>query len=214
MRGRRFGALGVTAALALGLVACGDDSDDEEAKGTSAETTTTPATSVKGGLTPPGTALKPGETATLGWSPPSQATSAPGKTIKLEVTVESIEKGTKDDLKGINLDADQRNATPYFLKVKIVNRGAKAPGTDDPDNTFDAIDDRNEEQGSITFIGDFPPCENERPPQPFTSGKSYESCITYLLGGGSIKEIRWKDGPAKPNELSAYYEKPVVWKAP
>jgi hypothetical protein len=217
MRAGRMQVLAIGASLVMGLAACGDDSDDDETTSgasTQEQKTTTPAPSGKGGLTPPGTKLKTGQTATLGWQPPTFATTSPGKAIKLQVTVESLEKGTKDDLKGINLNADQRGATPYFLKVKLVNLGGTAPGTDDPDLAFDAFDDRRQEQGSVTFIGDFPRCENNRPPKPFSRGKSYESCLTYLVPGGSIEEIRWNDGPAKPNENTVYYDKPVVWTAP
>jgi len=206
----------IGASLVMGLAGCGGDSDKDVGPGAStrAQTSTTPSGSARGGLTPPGTRLRPGQSATLGWQPPSLVTGTTHKTIKLEVTVESLEKGTKDDLKDINLNPDQRGATPYFLKVKMVNLGATAPGTDDPDLAFNVFDDRRQEQASVTFIGDFPRCEDNRPPKPFGRGKSYESCLTYLVPGGSIEEIRWNDGPAKPNENSEYYEKPVVWKAP
>ena len=218
MRGRALATVLAGMALAIGLGACGDDDDSDEsaAPQTSTEaqtTTTTEAPASKGGLTPPGTQLKIGDMATVGWTPPSQSgISGPGKAINLQVTVEELEKGTQDDLKDISLDADQKGATPYFLKVKILNLGATAPETDEPDLTFDAIDDRKQEQGSVTFIGDFPRCENERAPKPFSKGKSYESCLTYLVQGGRIAEIRWKDGPADKNGVSKYFNKPIVWR--
>jgi hypothetical protein len=204
-------------ALAIGLGACGDDDDDSDEaaapKTTTAETETGEPPASKGGLTPPGTKLSVGQTATVGWTPPSQSSAqGPGKAIKLQVTVAALEKGDQDDLKNISLDADQKGATPYFMKVKITNLGATAPAADEPDLTFDAIDDRRQEQGSVTFIGDFPPCENNRAPKPFSRGKSYESCLTYLVQGGSIEEIRWKDGPTEPSGVSEYFNKPVVWR--
>ena len=215
MRGRALGVMLTGATLAIGLGACGDDDDADETaapKTTPAETEATEAPSSKGGLTPPGTKLKVGQTATVGWTPPSQATATgPGKAIKLQVTVEKLEKGTSDDLKGISLDSDQKGATPYFLKLKITSLGATAPATDEPDITIDAVDDRKQEQGSVTFIGDFPRCENNKAPKPFNKGKSYESCLTYLVQGGSIAEIRWKDGPADANGVSKYFAKPIVW---
>jgi hypothetical protein len=49
-------------------------------------------------------------------------------------------------------------------------------------------------------------------PKPFTAGKSYTACMTYLVpGGGSIKSVTWTDGPHKTNDVTPYFEKPVVW---
>ena len=215
MRRRGLGVVITGVALAIGLGACGDDDDDSNEAATPTtptETEATKAPAAKGGLTPPGTKLSVGQTATVGWTPPSQSTAqGPGKAIKLQVAVTALEKGTQDDLKNISLDADQKGATPYFMKVKITNLGATGPSTDEPDLTFDAIDDRKQEQGSVTFIGDFPRCENEESPKPFSKGKSYESCLTYLVQGGTIEEIRWKDGPPDENGISEYFNKPVVW---
>lgn len=216
MRRGQLGLVLTGVALAMGLGACGGDDDSDEAaapKTTPAETETSTAPASKGGLTPPGTKLSVGQTATVGWTPPSQSSvQGPGKSIKLQVTVAALEKGSQEDLKDISLDADQKGATPYFMKVKIANLGATAPSEDEPDLTFDAIDDRRQEQGSVTFIGDFPRCENNRAPKPFSRGKSYESCLTYLVQGGSIEEIRWKDGPPDANGVSEYFSKPVVWR--
>ena len=216
MRRRALGAVLTGMALAIGLGACGDDDDSDEpaAPQTATEAeTTAEAPASKDGLTPPGTQLKIGQMATVGWTPPSQSgISGPGKAINLQVTVEELEKGTQEDLKDISLDADQKGATPYFLKLKILNLGGTAPETDEPDITIDAIDDRKQEQGSVTFIGDFPRCQNNSAPKPFSKGKSYESCLTYLVQGGTIAEIRWKDGPADKNGVSKYFNKPIVWR--
>jgi hypothetical protein len=93
--------------------------------------------------------------------------------------------------------------------VKIENTGEEIPLGDmegDPDLKFGAVDDRGQEQGSVTFIGDFERCEDTDAPKPFTQGKSYESCLTYLVGGdGSITEVRWKGS-------DEYIIKPVIWK--
>jgi len=51
------------------------------------------------------------------------------------------------------------------------------------------IDDRGQEQGSVTFIGTFERCDDTQVPRPFKRGSSYDSCLTYLIpGGGSIDE--------------------------
>ena len=220
MRASRAAALMACASLAIGLAACGGDDDDEEEAATP-QPTTQPETTTEaapkpttGGLTPPGTKLAFGESATVGWNPPSLSLEGSNKVIKLEVAVVSLEKGTQADLKDINLDPDQRRSTPYFLKVQLRNLGGTGPREDDPDITFDAIDDRGQEQGSVTFIGDFPRCEDTEAPKPFSRGKEYESCLTYLVpGGGAIEEVRWRSGPAPRDGVSEYFEKPIVWRA-
>src|SRR4029077_11271849 len=98
---------------------------------------------------------------------------------RLEVTVDSIEKGSLDDFKNIDLDADQKRSTPYYVKLSVKALEDVKAGTDDPDIALKAIDDRGQEQGEVIFFGTFDRCENADVPRPFTSGKGYESCLTY-----------------------------------
>jgi hypothetical protein len=50
------------------------------------------------------------------------------------------------------------------------------------------------------------------PPKQFVSGKTYESCLAYLIpGGGSIQKVQWGSGPAAANEVTPYFERPIVW---
>jgi hypothetical protein len=211
--------------LLVSFAGCGGDDDSDDAAApetqttapvetTPAETTaaTTPDESALGGLTPPGTELSFGDEATVGWVPPSRSLDGDEKAFKLEVAVESLETGDKADLKGLDLDAELEDATPYYLKVKVTSLG-ETPGSDDPDVAFAAIDDRGQEQTSVTFLGSFPPCEDEDAPKPFSRGKSYESCLAYLIpGGGSIEEVRWSDGPANADGITEYFDNPIVWK--
>ena len=222
MRGTRVGVLLASTALIVGIGACGGDDDSDEAAApettptaqeTTATTTPEPSESTDGDLTPPGTKLGFGEEATVGWQPPSLSIEGSKKVFKLEVVVESLETGEKSDLEGIDLDPELQDSTPYYVKVSIRNLGETTPAEDDPDITFDAIDDRGQEQGSITFIGDFPPCEDNEEPKPFDRDESYESCLTYLVpGGGSIEEVRWGSGPVDDTGLSEYFDNPIVWK--
>jgi hypothetical protein len=211
--------------LAMGLAACGGDDDSDETAvpettptdtAAAPETTTTetePSTETKGGLTPPGASLSYGEAATVGWTPPSLSLEGDGKTVTLEISVLSVEEGTQDDFKNIELDADQKDSTPYYLSARVENLGGDVPPDDRPHYSLAAIDDRKQEQGSVTFFGDFPPCEDVEPPKPFGRGESYETCLTYLVpGGGSIEEVRWSDGPADRDGVSEYFDNPIVWK--
>jgi hypothetical protein len=225
-------ALGAAAALALGMAACGGGSDDDGGSATAApaasETTTdaaaqttaatattetTAAETGGDGLTPPGAQLGLGEQAKVAWVPPSRYSVTGAQSgYRLQVSVDGIERGTLDDLKNIQLDADQRRSTPYYVTVTVKALENVKAGTDDPDVTFDAIDDRGQEQGKVIFIGEFERCDDADVPRPFAAGDSFESCLTYLMpGGGSIDEVRWGSGPSRKNEVTPYFDQPVVW---
>jgi hypothetical protein len=196
------------------IVGCGGDDDDEAATPatTPAAETTTEAddgggATAGGGRTAPGTTLKVGETAHVTYKPLSATDEK--NLFQVDATALKIEKGSIDDFENISLDADQKASTPYYVTVKIENTGEEIPLGDqegDPDLKFGAVDDRGQDQPSITFIGDFERCEDTDAPKPFAKGKSYESCLAFLVGGdGSITEVRWKGS-------DKYILDPVVWK--
>jgi hypothetical protein len=167
------------------------------------------------GLTPPGTHLRLGQGATAGWVPASMGLK-PGahQGYKIQITVESIRKGTIGDFRNVQLKDAERSSTPYYVKVRIKALGGTPPSgaNDDPDVVLDAIDDRGQKQSDIIFIGTFSKCDNKTPPKPFVNGKSYESCLTYLMpGGGSIQKMLWKSGPSKADDVTPYFDKPIVW---
>jgi len=206
-------AMAVLACAAMG--GCGGDENEEEAATPAATSTTEAATktddgggsSAGGGRTEPGTTLKLGETAHVTYKP---LTATDEKNLfEVDVTAAKIEKGSIDDFENISLDDDQKASTPYYVTVKIENTGEEIPLGDmegDPDLKFGAVDDRGQEQPSITFIGDFERCEDADAPKPFTQGKNYESCLAFLVGGdGSITEVRWKGS-------DKYILEPVLWK--
>jgi hypothetical protein len=174
------------------------------------------ATTGANGLTPPGTHLGFGTAATVGWVPPTLDTgNGAHQGLKLKVTVESIQRGTIADFTNIDLNASEKKSTPYYVRVRLTALGSVAPPKDnDPALTFTAIDDRGQEQDNITILGTFQRCDDPSTPTSFANGMSYRSCLTYLIpGGGSIKSVEWKDGPAPADDVSAYYDRPVVWGA-
>ena len=208
-------AWALTVLACVAVMGCGGD-DDDDASATPAATQTAEATteaddgggsSAGGGRTAPGTTLKLGETAHVTYKP---LTALDEKNLfEVDATALKIEKGSIDDFKNISLAEDQKASTPYYVRVKIENTGEEIPLGDqegDPDLKFGAVDDRGQDQPSITFIGDFERCEDTDAPKPFTQGKSYESCLAYLVGGdGSITEVRWKGS-------DKYILDPVAWK--
>ena len=167
-----------------------------------------------GSLTPPGTHLAFGGAATVGWVPPSQDTGTGAhQGLKLRVTVVSIQKGTLADFRNVELNANERKSTPYYVQLRVTALGSTAPPKDsDPAITFNAIDDRGQEQQSVTFLGTFSRCDDPFPPKQFVSGKTYQSCLTYLIpGGGSIQKVQWDNGPSAANQVTPYFDRPIVW---
>ncbi len=203
----------ITAAAVLGVSACGGGGGATTTEAPPATTPSVTATTPTGDqgtgaseTTSPGATLKIGDTAHVDRKP-LNATAGSTKTYPLDVTVLKIEKGSIDDFENVNLDADQKQATPYYVTVRIASTSEDAlPADDDPDLAVDGIDDRGQRQGSVTFIGDFPRCKDAKPPAPFTNGASYESCLAFLIGGGgAITEVRWTGS-------DKYILEPVVWR--
>lgn len=230
MKAWRIGALLAGVAVALGIVGCGGGGSGDTASSEPASTSAPPEASKKvtqeksgengekpvaGGLTAPGTELKVGETASLEWVPPSEY-GVKGAAIDLKVTVDAIEKGSIDEFGEVELEPDEEKDTPFYVKI-TVEALDEIPDSleDEPDLTVTAIDDRGQEQGSVTFFGEFDRCNDAERPKPFAAGDSYESCMTYLMpGGGSIVAAQWNNGEGGADgAVSPYFEQPVVWKA-
>lgn len=209
----------------LALSACGGDDSKEtaapatteasttEASTTEAATTTTDTTTdpnapkLLPGTTPPGTTLKVGSTAKVQMQPLSTSVTEDKRRFQVTVTVEDIKKASASDFKGVDLDEKQKKATPYFATVKLENKSDKTIPVkdDDPDVRLSGIDDRDQEQNSVIFIGDFPACNDGDPPKPFAVGKSYKTCLVFMIpGGGTLKGVGWKSG-------IEYVDKPVTW---
>ena len=190
----------------LALAACGGDDEEPQTSATPKPATpTTTEEKVPGGVTKPGTTLEVGEQARVLLTPLNA--SFDDKTrYEIDATVTDIKKVSLSDLKGVQLDAEQKKATPYFVKIKVVNDGKPLPKDDDPGVRFDAIDDRGQEQSAVIFVGDFPTCNDVDPPKSFGRGKSFETCHVYLIpGGGTLEGVAWDSG-------MEYVDKPITWK--
>ena len=230
MKPGRIAAWAIAAVAVPGLAACSGSSPASSGSSpvaSSSAGTSSPAqsptgsqpaaqgrTAGSGSLTPPGTRLALGGPATVGWVPPSQDLGTGAhKGIKLQVTVVSIQKGTMADFRNVELNGTQRNSTPYYVQLRVTAlSNASVPKDSDPAITFTAIDDRGQEQQSVTFLGTFARCDDPFPPKQFVSGKTYQSCLTYLIpGGGSIQKVQWDNGPAAANQVTPYFERPIVW---
>lgn len=193
-------AVGMTA-----LGGCGGDSDDDGGGAGAANATTpapattseAPSTTADGGATPSdsdgsgavtaaGSTLPIGKAATIAYDDAS-------KKLKSTITVAptKIEKGAIDDFKNIDLDADQKTATPYYAQITVRNIGQGDLTGTDPAGYIDGVDDRGQRQNEIIFFGDFDRCDGSDP-KSLKPGESYDTCLTYLIPkGGSIVGMRW-----------------------
>ena len=124
-----------------------------------------------------------------------------------------IEKGSIADFANVQLDASQKKDTPYYVKVHFTALDSTAPPSDsDPSITLDGVDDRGQPQSSLIFLGTFDRCNDATVPKPFTKGKTFDTCLTYLVpGGGSIQKMQWANGPSNGTDVSAYFDKPIIW---
>jgi hypothetical protein len=153
---------------------------------TTATTPTTADTATPGSLTPVGSTLKMGQAAVIRYD---DATAH--ATTDLEVTPEPIEQGSIDDFKNIQLDDNQKTATPFYVKLKVKNVGKGDLSGSEPGSYIDGVDDRGQIQNEVIFFGGFARCPSVQP-KHFKPGDSYETCLTYLIPkGGSIVGMRW-----------------------
>jgi hypothetical protein len=168
-----------------------------------ASATTAPAAA--SGVAAPGTKFAVGKSAVVALKDPSDLSNKPPME-RLQVTVISIVKGSLADFRGVSLDAAQKAGIPFYVKVRIANVG---PGdvsahSNDPSVQIEGIDDTRQAQQAVSFIGDFPPCNENGPPTPMTRGKSFETCLTFLVPGGITA--------AAYTGTSDYLNSPVTWK--
>ncbi|MDQ6817246.1 MAG: hypothetical protein M3018_07545 [Actinomycetota bacterium] len=215
-------ATAILGAIAIGLGACGGSNSSASSSSTSthsgstvpapppasATIATPPATTASTttpssgpGTTVPGTKLTAGQTAMVLYTPPLTT----GKKFMLKVTVESIQKGTLADFNGIQLDAAQKASTPVYVKVRLsdLSPGNASTSNNDPSVAINGVDNTGQQQQSVTFFGTFPRCNSVSAPQPFTQGKSFETCLTFMVPGG-ITKAAWIG-------TDRYISSPVTW---
>ena len=184
----------------LGLLACGDDSSEDSA-GAPEPVVSAPATTAT--APPPATATDTGEDVGEAGEEMALGTRvvAPyvvyGKTgskqeTKVAVTVLKIRKGKISDFKDFNLDAKQKQTTPYYVDVKYENLGKLKlqrflldPSVEDADGQ------EYKPLNLIILSGTFKVC-----PKPsdkrLTNGQSFTLCAPFLMPKGTaIERVRF-----------------------
>jgi hypothetical protein len=159
--------------------------------------------SAPAGVAKPGTGLSAGQTATVGYTP--LTSSGNGKLRTLKVTVASIRTGSTADLKGVDLSGAPKGAVPMYATVTVTNLGPQSIDVDGTSDAFQGIDKGGDQQDPVSFIGDFPPCNQNSSTTPVGAGASFHTCLTYLVSGG-ITKVAWTG-------TDDYTTSPVTWSA-
>lgn len=217
MRTGHLGRLAMSAVfMTLMLAACGSSGGSSSgastpsagtaAVGSSSATSTSTATNsaAKSGITAPGTGLSVGQTATVTYTP--LTSSGNGKPRTLKVTVASLRTGSSADLKGVDLSGAPKGALPQYATVTVTNLGPLSIDVDGTSDAIQGIDHGGNQQSPVSFIGDFPPCDQNSSTTPVAVGASFHTCLTYLVSGG-ITKVAWTG-------TDDYMNSPVTWSGP
>lgn len=190
------------AASALLLSACGGESVEDAGP----DPTPTPTTSVEvpegAEITPPGTQLAFGETATV-----AHETRVGGakKSSVLELTVDSAVQGSIKDFSGFNLDDPYRkNAHYYYVRVTVKNAGEEDFGG--AEVPLWGISGKNTLLPVVKFTSSFKKCPTETLPKSFAPDAEFKTCLVYLSPDkGTLEGISYR-----PTEEFV----PIEWRGP
>jgi hypothetical protein len=186
--------IGLTLVTLLALAGCGGDDESPEA-----EDATTPSSSqseepylpVPDGveLTPQGSTLEVGDTATVAYEPRQGTVGA------LDIEVTSLEKASFDLFAGWEITKQTRKTAPYFVRAKVTNVGDTDLGGR-PVPLY-IVDGENRLIESSIFTGTFKPCDDASFPKRFRSGAELEACMVYLAPGrGDLTAVSFRPSQA------------------
>jgi len=85
----------------------------------------------------------------------------------------------------------------------VTNLGPLSIDVDGTSDAIQGIDDSGSQQDPVSFIGDFPPCNQNSSTAPVAAGASFHTCLTYLVSGG-ITKVAWTG-------TDSYTSSPVTW---
>jgi hypothetical protein len=172
--------------------------------GSSSSSTAASSSPTADGTTPPGQSLALGAAATVPYQPVSAPQGATAK-YKLRVVVSTMEKGRLSDFNGGRFTKTQEGSTPVYVRFKMTNVGdGDAGSAGNPAVEIEGVDSDGDTQQALVLYSAFPRCEYRQPSKPFTYGKSFESCVVFLVPGGITKVVY--------TGTEAYVDSPVSWK--
>ena len=192
---KRSATIGIVAALVVLLAACGGDDPKPKPRTDVPKGFEVPAgvTITKGGST-----LGIGRSASVVYRVEEQAASA------VTVTVNGVKTGDIDkDFTFFSLDDKLKAATPYYVRLSVVNEGPSGLGGV-------AIPVLAHTRSNTVFppnelVGTFKPCPNPALPESFLEGSKADLCLVFLLPKGEkLQSIDLQTG----TEADAIHWKP------
>jgi hypothetical protein len=145
------------------------------------------ASAAADGLTPDGTKLKFGQTAKVGYSYGTAATTGP-----YELTV-TVKKGSISDLSDFDLDAQTKLGVPFYVTEVVKNVGTAAGQVSGWGGALTVKNVAGDEIDSITLLGDFPTCQGN-PPDTLAPGKQFTECDVYIAPRGqSVASVAYQN---------------------
>lgn len=181
MGGRVSRAL-VALLLGVSVAGCSDDDSDpgagesqSESQSTSGSASPTDSLLLPEGtdLTPGGSSLEVGETATVAYE------VRQGVVAVLDITVTRLEKTSFDEsFVGWDIDADTRAKKPYFVRATVTNAG-ETDLAERPVPLY-IVDGSNTLVEATTFGSAFKPCDPGLFPKSFPTGATLDACLVFL----------------------------------
>jgi hypothetical protein len=167
-----------------------------ESPSTSAPTPTDvpPTTALAVATTPSGTKLKLGEPAVVLYAP------SPAHYSELRLTVEAVERGSLNDLKGFRLSDSAKRSGVFYIWVRVKNIGDGELGA--PLELYGKIS-RGTAVAPVILGTTFDRCPYQPLPWPFGPGDRLSMCMVMLAPQhGTVKAVQWR-----PSDDS----KPITW---
>lgn len=162
-------------AASLVLTGCGGGSPQAAKKPPKHSASPSPSVSAPAGvtLTDPGTKLRLGQPATVGYQPNDKR-----RTV-LELTPTSVHKVPMRTFRAYKLDQNALSSNAYFVQVAVKNVGDGEVGrTDVP---LWLVDDQNTLVHASAFSNDFKACPSTALPERFGAGRRTKACLVYLV---------------------------------
>ena len=146
-------------------------------------------------LTPMGTQLSLGQTATVVYEGPSRQGTVLG------LTPVRARPGSVADFSGFVVDRYTRASTPYYVDVIVTNTGeGRVGGAPVP---LWGVDGRNRLLPPAAFAATFEACPSSDLPQRFAPGDRLRTCLVYLSPDhGSLRAVSFR-----PDQQF----RPIVW---
>lgn len=146
--------------------------------------------------TAPGTELGFGKSATVGFAPNAERSTA------LELTVTKVRQGQIQDLAAYDLDPRAKKSRPYYVSVKVENVGTGQIGRSKI--PLWGLGSGKTLIGASGFTNAFTKCPSGPLPAHFAGGKSTTTCLMFLVPrGDSLAGVSYRPVMA---------DAPIVWK--